>query len=81
VALQTIGFIAPSGVWAGQTIGSGNNVVAAGDALPKGYYVYAPSVTTLTQSQRAARQLPPISVLLIEAQSAQSLVVQVNVQQ
>lgn len=74
---QSIGFIANTGTWDGVTIGP----ISAGTKLPKGYYVYAPPVSTLTPIQRAARQLPPISVLLIEAQSGHSVAIQVNVQQ
>jgi hypothetical protein len=73
---KSIGFIAPSGVWNGQTVGP----VTAGTALPKGYYIYAPSVSTLTGSQRSARQFPPISILLQESQSAHSLSVTIYVQ-
>jgi len=79
--VQEIGFIAPSGFWQGQTIGTGNNSISAGSPLPKGFYVYAPSVSTLSQADRAARRLPPITVAVIQAQSAQSLVVVINVQQ
>lgn len=73
---QSFGFIAPSGIWAGPTIGP----ISAGTALPKGFYVYTPPVSTLTIAQRGARQLPAMNVLLIEAQSGHSLAITVNVQ-
>ena len=76
VNLQAIGFIANAGTWQGPTIGP----YTAGTAFPKGWNVYAPSVGTLTQAQRAARQLPPFNVLVIQAEAGQSLVVQINVQ-
>jgi hypothetical protein len=78
---QTIGFIAPSGVWQGTAIGSGNQSVQPGQALPNGFFVYSPPVSSLSQAQRSARIMPPISVALIEAQSGHSLSVTVDVQQ
>lgn len=77
---QAIGFIAPSGVWQGITIGTGNQQVGPGSPFPQGYYIYAPSVTTLSTQQLANRQLPPITVLLIEASSGISQAVIVYVQ-
>lgn len=74
---KTQGFIAPSGVWLGVPVGP----IQPGTPLPSGFYVYAPPVGSLTQGQRAARQLPPINVLLIEAQSGHSVNITVNVQQ
>ena len=74
------GFIAPSGTWTGLPIGIGSTAVRPGDTLPKGYYLYSPAVNTLSQQQRAARVMPPVTVLLIEAQSGHSLSVTVNVQ-
>ena len=74
------GFIAPSGTWSGLKIGVGSTAINTGDALPKGYYLYSPAVSTLSQQQRAARVMPPVTVLLIEAQSGHSLSVTVNVQ-
>ena len=74
------GFIAPSGIWTGLPIGTGSNAINTGDPLPKGYYLYNPPVRTLSQQQRAARVMPPVTVLLIEAQSGHSLSVTVNVQ-
>lgn len=77
VAIQTLGFIAPSGVWQGVTIGP----IKAGTSLPKGYFVYGPNVNTLSPGQKQARQLPPMNVLIIESEAGQSLNVTINVQQ
>lgn len=74
------GFIAPSGTWQGVGVGTGSAAVAPGDALPKGYYLYAPAVSTMSAAQRAARVMPAVTVLLIEAQSGHSLSVTVEVQ-
>lgn len=49
------GLCAP-GVWNAASIG----VVQQGQTLSKGYYFYAPSVNTQSQSTRAARQAPVI---------------------
>lgn len=73
---QNIGFIAPAGVWQGVTVGP----ISYGTSLPQGFYVYSPPVSSLTQAQRAARIMPPMNVLLIEAQSGHSLSITVNVQ-
>lgn len=77
---QSRGFIAPSGVWKGVTIGTGNAALADGDALPKGYYVYAPPVSSMSAAQRAARIMPSMTVALVEAQSGHSLQITVEVQ-
>ncbi len=74
------GFIAPSGVWQGVDVGSGSAAVKSGQALPNGYYLYAPPVSTLSRQSRAARVMPPITVLVIEAQSGHSLSVTLSVQ-
>jgi hypothetical protein len=76
VALQTIGFINTSGVWQGVTIGP----ISPGTNLPKGYYVYSPPASSLTQAQRQNRQFPHMNVLIILAESGQSLAITVNVQ-
>lgn len=78
---QQIGFIAPAGIWNGVSIGVGNGAINPGDSLPNGFKVYAPPVSTLSQAQRSTRQLPPMTVALIAAQSAHSLVVTIQVQQ
>ena len=78
---QTIGFIAPSGTWLGpQQLGAPPTVLAVGQAMPKGYWVYAQPVSTWPQSQRANRVMPPITVALVQAQAGQSLAVTVYVQ-
>lgn len=78
---QAIGFIAPSGVWTGQTIGTGPAQIVAGDPFPNGYSMYNAPVSTLSQAQKSNRQLPPITIALIAAQSANSLSVSIVVQQ
>ena len=80
VTSQQIGFIAPSGVWQGATIGTGNQQIYPGKALPQGYAIYTPSVLTLSAQQKANRQMPPVTVALIESGSGISQVVVVNVQ-
>jgi hypothetical protein len=54
----TNGFIAER-VWLGPTIGP----ISTNDNLPKGYYVYYPSVSTQSQADRAARRSVPFQVL------------------
>lgn len=51
----TNGLIAP-GVWSGGAIGQ----IAPGDTLTKGYYVYAPPISTQAQADREARKAPII---------------------
>ena len=80
VTSQQIGFIAPSGIWDGITIGTGRQMVGPGSPLPQGFYIYAPPVSTLSLQELANRQMPPITVLLIEASSALSVAVVVDVQ-
>jgi Protein of unknown function (DUF3383). len=74
------GFIAPAGVWQGLGIGTGRAAIATGDTLPNGYYLYAPPVSSMSSAQRAARVMPAITCLLIEAQSGHSLSVTLEVQ-
>ena len=81
VRSQNMGFIAPSGVWLGSQLGSPPTVLANGQSLPKGYWVYAQPVNTWPQSERVKRIMPPITVALIMAQAAQSLAVTIYVQQ
>jgi hypothetical protein len=76
---QLIGFIAPSGIWQGQTINVGNTTIAPGTSIP-GYVVLSPPYSTLTQAQIAARQAPPIYVALIEAGAVHFVVIEVLVQ-
>lgn len=73
---QTIGFIAPSGIWQGPTIGN----YTAGTPISNGFAIYAPPVSSLTEEQRNARQFPPITFLLCEASAGHSLTVTINVQ-
>lgn len=49
------GLIAP-GTWTGDPIG----VIKTGQALPRGYYTYAPPVSTQNDADRAARKAPAI---------------------
>ena len=55
-------------------------MVGPGSPLPQGFYIYAPPVSTLSLQELANRQMPPITVLLIEASSALSVAVVVDVQ-
>jgi hypothetical protein len=77
---QQIGFIAPTGTWLGNNIGTGSAAITTGQVLPNGYYLYAPAVSTLTQAQRGARQLPPFTIPIILAEAAQSLVITATLQ-
>ncbi len=74
------GFIAPSGIWQGVGVGTGSAAIEPGDALPQGYYLYAPPVSSMSAARRAARIMPPITALVIEAQSGHSLAVTLDVQ-
>ena len=78
---QTIGFIAPSGTWLNQQLGAPPTVLSMGQAMPKGYWVYAQPVNTWPEQQKANRVMPPITVALVQAQAGQSLAVTVYVQQ
>jgi hypothetical protein len=77
---QSVGFVAQSGVWTGQQIGSGNAGIYPGQALPQGFAIYSNPVSQMSQAQRAARILPPVTVAVIEAGTGNSLTVTVNVQ-
>lgn len=77
---QSRGFIAPSGTWTGTTIGTGSLAITSGQSLPQGFALYAPPCSTLSPGQRASRQLPPITVAVIESGSGMSLAVTINVQ-
>ena len=63
---RSTGLCAP-GVWGFDGVGN----VKTGDVLPKGYYIYAQPVATMTSAQRAARQAPPISILVCGAGAIQ----------
>jgi hypothetical protein len=78
---QVRGFIAPSGTWQGSQIGNGPMALFPGDPVTQGFYVYAPAASTLTAGQRASRQLPTMTVALIESESGRSLTVEVLMQQ
>jgi hypothetical protein len=78
---QVIGFIAPSGTWQGGTIGTGSNQVVNGQAFPQGFYVYVPSVTSLSQAQVSARILPPVVVAVIASGSGNSMAISLQIQQ
>ena len=69
------GYIA-GGTWTGAQLLNLTN----GQVLPSGFLAQAPSYSTQSASTRAARQAMPIYLAIIEAGSAQSLVVQLNVQ-
>lgn len=56
------GLVAP-GTWTGQNLGE----VKSGDFLEDGFYIYAPSVATLSVSDRALRKSPPITAICIGA--------------
>jgi hypothetical protein len=77
---RSVGFVAQSGVWTGQQIGSGNAGIYPGQALPQGFAIYSNPVSQMSQAQRAARILPPVTVAVIEAGTGNSLTVTVNVQ-
>ena len=78
---QSRGFIAPSGVWQGPNIGTGGGAILNGAPLANGYALYAAPVATLSQAALQNRQLPPITIALIMAGSANSLGISINVQQ
>ena len=75
-ALQTIGYIAPSGTWSGTTVLNISN----GDTLSNGYSVQTKKVSTLTSTQRQNRIAPPIYVCLIEAGAVHSMSIGVYIQ-
>ena len=64
--VRSTGLCAP-GIWTFDGVGN----VKTGDVLPKGYYIYAQPVSTLTTAQRAARQAPAISILVCGAGAIQ----------
>ena len=68
------GMIAPN-QWNGPSFGQ----IATGQFLPKGYYVYTPSVTTQTQAQRQTRILPPFQVAITLAGGVQGASVLLNI--
>lgn len=70
----TDGFLAP-GVW--DQTGFGN--LAQGDFLPKGYYVYAPSVASQLKPDRQARKSVPIQIAAKCAGAVHSFDLQLNI--
>ncbi len=71
----TNGLVAP-GVWGGPSFGA----IVTGQTLSKGYYVYAPPVSTQSVAARAARQSPVIQIAakLAGAIHSANLIVNVN---
>lgn len=69
------GLVAP-GTWT-STLAFGS--LKSGDALPKGYYVYAPRVATQSQADREARKSPTIQIALKLAGAIHSVNAIVNV--
>ena len=72
----TNGLVAP-GIWNGPPIGA----IVTGQQLPKGYYVYAPPVSTQSVAARAARQAPVITVCIKLAGAIHGSAIIVNVNQ
>jgi hypothetical protein len=70
-----IGYVAP-GTWSGVQLLS----LVAGTALPNGYLAQFPSYLTQTNADRLAGKAMPIYLAIIEAGSAESITIQVNVQ-
>lgn len=75
----SVGFVASSGVWQGQTINVGTGLVP-GQSLPSGYLVLTPKYSQVTQASIAARQAPPIYIALIEAGAVHFVTIAVMVQ-
>lgn len=76
VQLQNIGFIAPSGTWTGQQVLN----LLAGQSVPNGFKIQAPSFSTQSAANNLARQMMPIYVAIIESGSGHSIVIGVYVQ-
>lgn len=68
------GLLAP-GVWNG----SGFGELAQGQFIPKGYYIFAPSVSTQTAAQRASRVSVPIQIAAKLAGAVQTVNVAITV--
>lgn len=73
---QTIGFIAPSGVWQGQQVLN----LAPGKSLPNGFFIQAPPFSTQSVSDNNARKMMPIYINIIESGSGHSITIGVYVQ-
>lgn len=63
---RATGLCAP-GKWLFDGVGN----IKTNDVLPKGYYVYAQPVDTMSTADRAARKAPPISILVCGAGAIQ----------
>lgn len=70
----TNGLLAP-GVWKS----GGFGILKQNDFLPKGFYVYAPSVATQTQADREARKSVPIQVAVKLAGAVRTVDITINV--
>ncbi len=69
--------LAAPGVWTGPAFG----VISSGQTLTKGYYTYAPPISTQTSAARAARTSPPIQCALKLGGAIHTANVIVNVNQ
>lgn len=74
------GFIAPAGIWNGVNVGYGPGAIQTGDSFPLGYDIFTPPVATLSQGQKANRQLPSTTVCLIESGGAVYMAINLLVQ-
>ena len=63
----------------GQWNNAGFGSLAQGDFLPKGYYIYAPPISSQTQADREARKSVPFQIALKLAGAIQTIDVIVNV--
>lgn len=70
----TNGLLAP-GTWNS----AGFGILKQGDFLPKGFYVYAPSVATQSQADREARKSVPIQIAAKLAGAVRTVDVTINV--
>ncbi|MBO0737217.1 MAG: DUF3383 domain-containing protein [Alphaproteobacteria bacterium] len=68
------GYLAP-GVWNAPGVGN----IRHGDQLPLGYYIWAPTVALLDESDRAARRAPLITILARCASAIHTVNVLINV--
>jgi hypothetical protein len=68
------GFLGPN-VWDGPSFGN----LAYGQYLPKGWYVYQPSVSSQTPAQRASRASVPFQVAAVQAGAINTANIQINV--
>lgn len=73
---RTNGFLAP-GVWNSQGFG----ILSQGDYMPKGYYVYAPKVSSQSSADRAARKSVPFQIAAKLAGAVHTVSIAVTVNQ